>query len=218
MSEDDFLHSPPLRSLAPPEQWGWLTRYPPQTYLAGRALLRQGDQGTHVLALVEGLVKVVRTEPDGRQRLLGFRGEGEILGEMALQDGSVRMADVWALRDSRAHIVPAQDFRRFVQDNRLARPIFELAWNRMREQAALCEGAVHERLARALLRLVEAAGNGEPHFCLTREELAQHIDVGRKAVSKALEVIGPECVEVGNRRIEVVSVEGLRRKAGYRSV
>ncbi|MFF9501412.1 Crp/Fnr family transcriptional regulator [Streptomyces sp. NPDC014656] len=218
MSEENSLHSPPLRSLVPREEWERLTRYRPQTYLAGRALLRQGDQGTHVLALVEGLVKVVRTEPDGRQRLLGFRGEGEILGEMALQDGSVRMADVWALRDSRAHIVPAQDFRRFVQENRLARPIFELAWNRMREQAALCEGAVHERLARALLRLVEVAGSEESHFCLTREELAQHIDVGRKAVSKALELLGPECVEVGNRRIKVVGAESLRRMVGDRIV
>lgn len=217
MSEDDSLPSAPLCALVPDEEWARLTRYPEQTYLAGRALLRQGDRGTHVLALVDGLVKVVRTEPDGRQRLLGFRGRGEILGEMALQPESVRMADVWALRKSRACIVPAQDFHRFVQEAKLARPIFELAWNRMREQAELCEGAVHERLALALLRLVTAAGEGKQGkhcFSLTREELAQHIDAGRKAVSKALERLGPDCVSVGNRRIEVVSVEGLRKVAG----
>ncbi|MFH8399075.1 MULTISPECIES: Crp/Fnr family transcriptional regulator [Streptomyces] len=214
MSEDDSLPSAPLCALLPDEEWARLARYPEQTYLAGRTLLRQGDPGTHVLALVEGLVKVVRTEPDGRQRVLSFRGRGEILGEMALQPSSVRMADVRALRKSRACIVPAQDFHRFVQENKLARPIFELAWNRMREQVELCEGAVHERLALALLRLVAAAGGGKPCFSLTREELAQHIDVGRKAVSKALERLGPDCVRVGNRRIEVVSVAGLRKAAG----
>lgn len=214
MSEDDSLLSAPLCALVPDEEWGRLTRYPEQTYLAGRTLLRQGDRGTHVLVLVEGLVKVVRTEPDGRQRVLGFRGRGEILGEMALQPKSVRMADVRALRKSRACIVPAQDFHRFIQENKLARTIFELAWNRLREQVELCEGAVHERLARALLRLVAIADGGKPCFSLTREELAQHIDVGRRAVSQALIRLGPECVRVGSRRIEVVSVDGLRKAAG----
>ncbi|MFE3547704.1 Crp/Fnr family transcriptional regulator [Streptomyces kronopolitis] len=209
MSEDYSLSVSPLRDLVPHQEWVGLTCHPSQTYLAGRALLRQGSKGTHVLALVSGLVKVVRTDRDGRQRLLAFRGSGEILGEMALQRGGVRLADVWAMTECRASVVPAIDFQRFVRDYRLAYPLAVMAFNRLREQTEVRDGAVHERLAMALLRLVEVSG-GLRSFSLTREDLAQHIDVGRKAVSKALERLGPDQVKAGKSRIEVISMEGLR--------
>ncbi|WP_369212991.1 Crp/Fnr family transcriptional regulator [Streptomyces flavofungini] len=209
MSEEHSLSVAPLRDLVSHEEWADLTRYQVQTYLAGRALLRQGERAAHVLVLVSGLVKVVRVDRDGRQRLLAFRGPGEILGEMALQCGAVRLAYVWAMSDCKAAVVPAEEFRRFVREHRLAYPLAVMASHRLREQTEVHDGAVHERLAVTLLRLVEISG-GLHSFSLTREDLAQHIDVGRKAVSKALERLGPGRVRAGKSRIEVVSVEGLR--------
>ncbi|MFJ6820134.1 Crp/Fnr family transcriptional regulator [Streptomyces niveus] len=209
MSEDNSLALSPLRALVPHEEWVELTQYPNQTYLAGRALLHQGEEGTHVLALVSGLVKVVRTDRDGRQRLLAFRGPGEILGEMAVQGVGVRMASVWAISKCKAAVVRGEEFRRFVDSRRLAYPLAVMASRRLLEQTEIHDGAVHERLAVALLRLVEVSG-GERSFDLTREDLAQHIGVGRKAVSKALERLGPDRVEAGKRRIEVTGLEGLR--------
>ncbi|MEV0120511.1 Crp/Fnr family transcriptional regulator [Streptomyces sp. NPDC050703] len=209
MSEDHHLSVPPLRALVSCEEWAGLTRYRIQTYLPGRALLRQGERATHVLVLVSGLVKVVRVDRDGRQRLLAFRGPGEILGEMALQCGGVRLAYVWAMNECKASVVPAVEFQHFVHEHRLAYPLAVMASSRLREQTEVHDGAVHERLAVALLRLVEVSG-GLRSFSLTREDLAQHIDVGRKAVSKALDQLGPGRVRAGKSRIEVISVEGLR--------
>ncbi|MBM7168982.1 Crp/Fnr family transcriptional regulator [Streptomyces sp. G44] len=213
MSEGRSLLASPLRALVPHKEWEGLMCYRAQTYLAGRALLRQGDEASHVLVLVSGLVKVVRTDRDGRQRLLAFRGSGEILGEMALQCGAVRLAHVWAMSECKAAVVPAEEFQRFVHEHRLAYPLAVMASNRLREQTEVHDGAVHERLAMALLRLVEVSG-GLRSFSLTREDLAQHIDVGRKAVTKALARLGPERVKAGKSRIEVVSVEGLRETVG----
>ncbi|MFC9230806.1 Crp/Fnr family transcriptional regulator [Streptomyces decoyicus] len=216
MSEDYSLSVSPLRALVPHKEWAGLTCYPSQTYLSGRALLRQGSKGTHVLALVSGLVKVVRTHRDGRQRLLAFRGPGEILGEMALQGVGVRLADVWAMSECKASIVPAGEFQRFVSEHQLAYPLAVMAFNRLREQTEVHDGAVHERLALALLRLVEVSG-GLRSFSLTREDLAQHIDVGRKAVSKALERLGPDQVKARKSRIDVINVEGLRETISDRT-
>ncbi|MGA4846092.1 Crp/Fnr family transcriptional regulator [Streptomyces sp. G5(2025)] len=209
MSEDHSLPASPLRALVPHKEWEGLVCYRAQTYLAGRALLRQGEAATHVLVLVSGLVKVVRTDRDGRRRLLAFRGPGEILGEMALQCGAVRLAHVWAMSKCKASVVPAEEFQRFVREHRLALPLAVMASDRLREHTEAHDGAVHERLAMALLRLVEVSG-GEDSFSLTREDLAQHIDVGRRAVSQALKLLGPGRVKAGKSRIDVVSVEGLR--------
>lgn len=210
MSEDRIFLARALRDLVSNEAWAGLTRYGPWTYASGRTLLRQGTEGTHVLALISGMVKVVRTDRDGRQRLLAFRGPGEILGEMALQHGGERLADVRTMSKCKAAVVPAEDFHRFVRQHQLAYPLAMLASSRLREQTEAYDGAVHERLAMALLRLVEASG-GMRSFSLTREELAQHIGVGRNSVSKALTHLGPGQVKAAKSRIDVTSVEDLRK-------
>ncbi|UUU20289.1 Crp/Fnr family transcriptional regulator [Streptomyces sp. DSM 40750] len=216
MSEDRAFSVRPLRDLVSDEAWAGLTRYPSRPYPSSTTLLRQGTQGTHVLALISGMVKVVRTDRDGRQRLLAFRGPGEILGEMALQHGGERLADVRTISTCKASVVPAEDFRRFVRDHQLADPLAVLASSRLREQTEVFDGAVHERLAMALLRLVEVSG-GERSFSLTREDLAQHIGVSRDTVSKALTQLGPGRVEFARNRIQVTSVEALRRTLGLSS-
>lgn len=209
MTEDHVCSVRALRDLVPAAAWEGLTRYPSRTYPADQTLLRQGAEGTHVLALTDGMVKVVRRDRDGRQRLLAFRGPGEILGEMALQDGGLRLADVRAMSRCTASVVFAEDFHRFVLRHELAYPLAALASRRLREQTEASDGAVHERLAMALLRLVEVSG-GTRSFSLTRQELAQHIGVGRNSVSKALARLGPDVVNATKSRIDVTSVEGLR--------
>lgn len=116
----------------------------------------------------------------------------------------------------KASVVPAEDFRRFVCDHQLADPLAVLASSRLLEQTEIFDGAVHERLAKALLRLVEVSG-GERSFSLTREDLAQHIGVSRDTVSKALTQLGPGQVEFARNRIQVTGVEALRRTLGLSS-
>ncbi|MEU6863848.1 Crp/Fnr family transcriptional regulator [Streptomyces sp. NPDC046876] len=209
MSEHRFRSVPVLRDLVPEEAWAGLARYPLQTYPRGRTLLRQGPGGKHVLALVSGMVKVVRTGRDGKERLLAFRGPGEILGEMAVEHDGERLADVRAMSMCKAFVVFNDDFRSFVQEHQLAYPLAVVAASRLREQTEACDGAVHERLAKALIRLVEVSG-GVDSFTLTRPELAQHIGVGRNAVSEALKRLGPGRVSATKSRIKVIDVTALK--------
>ncbi|MDT0449911.1 Crp/Fnr family transcriptional regulator [Streptomyces hesseae] len=208
MNEDRDFSVRSLRNLVPYEAWAELTRQP-KPYASDQTLLRQGDGGTHVLALTKGLVKVVRRDRDGRERLLAFRGPGEILGEMAIQCEGERLADVRTMTKCEASLILAEDFQRFVREHQLAHPLAVLASTRLREQTEIHDGAVHERLALALIRLVEVSG--VQSFSLTREELAQHIGVGRRSVSEALKLLGPGRVEAAKSRVSVISVESLRK-------
>ncbi|OUD04504.1 Crp/Fnr family transcriptional regulator [Streptomyces swartbergensis] len=217
MSEDRTPLVLPFRALVSRAEWDRLTAYRLQTYLPGAALLTQGDPGTHVLALESGLVKVVRVDRDGRRRLLAFRGAGDIVGEMAVQCGGTRTASVWAMSMCKAAVVFAEDFRRLLQCSELAGRLAVMASHRLWEQTEIHDGAVHERLALTLLRLVDSSdkrdpsGRRAPTFSLTRDDLAQHLNVGRKAVSKALEELGADTVEAGKCRITVVNEDNLRR-------
>jgi CRP-like cAMP-binding protein len=152
------------------------------------------------------LVKVVRVDRDGRRRLLAFRGAGEILGEMAVQCGGIRTASVWAMSICKASVVLAEDFRRLVQRPELAGRLAVMASHRLWEQTEIHDGTVSERLA-----LADPSGGRTPTFSLTRDDLAQHLNVGRKAVTKALEELGADTVRAGKSRITVVDEDNLRR-------
>ncbi|WP_069741320.1 Crp/Fnr family transcriptional regulator [Streptomyces sp. EN23] len=210
MSERSSSLASSLRELVSDEVWAKLTAYPVTHRRAGETLLKQGDPGTEVIVLVDGLVKIVHADRNGNKRLLAFRGPGEILGEMALQSGDVRLAHVEAMSSCKFSRILAVDFHRLVRDHRLAGALAALTARRLREQTEVYDGDVLERLIMALLRLVEVSG-GARSFSLIRDELAQHIGVGRKSVSKALVELGPGLVQMGRGRVRVVDVEGLRK-------
>ncbi|MGW7793374.1 Crp/Fnr family transcriptional regulator [Streptomyces tricolor] len=196
-----------LRDLVPGEAWDQLTSGRRRTHPAGTTLLRQGDTGTHVLALVRGLVKVVRRDIDGRERLLSFRGPGEVLGEIAVQNGRTRLADVQTMRECEVASIPASVFESFVVRHDLPGRLACLANDRLWEQTEAGEGDLDQRLAGVLLRLVSMSEDRV--FRLTRTELAQHLGAGRNSVSDALRRLGPRCVRADKTCIEVVDERRL---------
>ena len=72
----------------------------PVTVAAGETLIREGDVGDSMYAILDGEFEVI--QGSGQQELiLGRRGSGEVIGEMALVQRAPRNATVRALRESR---------------------------------------------------------------------------------------------------------------------
>ena len=67
---------------------------------SGQALFRQGDSGEHAYVVVNGRLRVVGLDADGRERVLEEVGRGGAVGEVALLTGEPRSASVYAVRDS----------------------------------------------------------------------------------------------------------------------
>src|SRR3546814_3289622 len=68
-------------------------------YPAGSTIVRKGDAGDSMLALVGGRVKICSTSPDGKELLLNIMKPGDIFGEISLLDGHPRTAEAVALDD-----------------------------------------------------------------------------------------------------------------------
>src|ERR1700761_7655367 len=99
----------------------------------GETLLRQGDPGTHVLALLAGRVKIIRNSPDGDVLVLAIRGAGEVLGEMAVLGLAGRSATVIAVDRCRAKAIPTDRFRQLMRSEDLAGEFFRHAMDRIQE-------------------------------------------------------------------------------------
>ncbi|MBZ4323609.1 Crp/Fnr family transcriptional regulator [Streptomyces huiliensis] len=186
---------------------------------AGDTLLRQGDTGTHVLALVAGVVKVIRVERDGRVRVLAFRGAGDVVGEAAvLEEGERRLASVTAIGDVTAVVVEERRFRAFVARHGLSPVLTRHALTRLRQSDRARGGCCsRERVAQALLALAEAAYGGRvgdgTHLSVTRAELAQYLGVSRNTVSAALREIGDRVVGAERGGVVVHDLNALRTVA-----
>ncbi|MGI5341302.1 Crp/Fnr family transcriptional regulator [Streptomyces sp. CA-181903] len=186
---------------------------------AGETLLRQGDTGTHVLALVEGVVKVSRVERDGRIRVLAFRGAGDVVGEAAvLEESERRLASVSAIGDVTVVVVEGRRFRCFVERHDLSPVLTRHALTRLRQSDRARGGCCsRERVAQALLALAEAAYGGRTgpgtYLSVTRAELAQYLGVSRNTVSAALRGIGDRVVGAERGGVVVHDLDALRAAA-----
>ncbi len=72
---------------------------------AGRVLMRQGETGAELFAIVDGSARVER---DGRP--LPDCGPGSVIGEIALIDGGPRTATVTLTTPSRLLVLSRRDF------------------------------------------------------------------------------------------------------------
>ncbi|MER6910426.1 Crp/Fnr family transcriptional regulator [Streptomyces sp. NPDC000594] len=191
-----------------------------RSHPAGTVLLRQGEPGTHVLAVLGGVVKVVREE-HGAATLLAFRGPGELLGEVAVLDDQLRSATVQAISRCAVGVVTKDRFLDFAAERNLFPVLVRYALTRLRESdQARGAGDVVARLATTLVALADMAGpgTGTPagplELALTRQELGRHLGLSRNTVTAALATLEPLGVHPARGRILVTDLAALRRTAG----
>ncbi|WP_406138350.1 Crp/Fnr family transcriptional regulator [Streptomyces sp. NBC_01089] len=191
-----------------------------RTYRERSVMLRQGSAGTHLLALTDGLAKVVCREPGGVVTWLAFRGPGDLLGEVSVFNGTSRTAEVVALTPCTTVVLEAERFRRFVEQRGLVMDLMRQALSRLREsdaqRTALLTLPLVVRLARVLLRLAELTSPGEESDVirltgLSQEEIAQATGVTRNAVITGLQRLrGSGAVETARRVIIIKDMRVLR--------
>ncbi|MFK4226438.1 Crp/Fnr family transcriptional regulator [Streptomyces sp. NPDC019890] len=213
-------------------------------YRAQEIVLRENEYGTAVYVLLEGWAIVsTATERASSRLILALRGPGELVGEMAMLDGSTRSATIGALGPLRALTVSEDRFRRFVMRNPQANGLVmaQLAArlrNADAERRSLSSLTVLQRLADRLLELAEleravpqglgaAAASrmtGEHDTGAVLVDLAQHdladaLGATREAVAKALRLLREaDVVRTRTRRIELADRKVLELLAAGGSV
>ncbi|WP_173264390.1 Crp/Fnr family transcriptional regulator [Streptomyces pacificus] len=191
-------------------------------YAANVHLLTEGDRSRHVVIILRGWVTVsVSTDRGNTRLILGLRGPGELLGEMAALDSHPRSATVRALGPIEAQVIDGDTFRRFLAMNpRVGSLVMRQLTSRLRsadqERSALASLTVLQRLAGRLdeLSRVEPSGpyagaGGRPRpgvvVHLAQDELAATIGATREAVAKALRLLRTQqVVRTGNRLVEIL--------------
>jgi CRP/FNR family cyclic AMP-dependent transcriptional regulator len=83
-----------------------------RNYSAGSKLIKQGDTGVGLYIITDGTVRITKeTDPDKAELDLGTVGPGNVLGEMSLLDDLPRSANVTAVSEVTALLLPVWEFR-----------------------------------------------------------------------------------------------------------
>ncbi|WP_328423216.1 Crp/Fnr family transcriptional regulator [Streptomyces sp. NBC_00443] len=198
-----------------------------KNFPADAHLLTEGDRSSHVVIIIRGWVTVsVVTDRGATRLILGLRGPGELLGEMAALDPHPRSATVRALGAIEAQVISGDAFRRFLALHpRVSGLVIRQLTFRLRsadqERSALASLTVLQRLASRLIELSGAepagpytpSGSGPssdpsasgPVVHLAQDELAATIGATREAVAKALRLLRTQhIVRTGNRMVEIL--------------
>lgn len=169
-----------------------------RTYRKGSVLFLDGDDAGDVLLIQSGQIKLTVSSQDGREVLLGVRGAGEIIGEMALIDSSPRSASAFALTTpTDVLVITVRDFKRLVDTEfGFTRGLLDEMVRKIRDstmhQLELGLDDVAGRVARRLNELSQRFGvdqdDGSVAFKspITQQELADWSGVSRQAVVKEL--------------------------------
>jgi CRP/FNR family cyclic AMP-dependent transcriptional regulator len=168
-----------------------LVRYPART-----VLFRKGDPGTHMVVVVRGRIKVCTHSEDGKELVLNLINPGEVVGEIALLDGSDRTADAVTLTDSDLLILERRDFIPFLQRHPdSCMRLFAVLCERLRKTSELLEEALFlegsSRLAKRLVHLAEifgkpVSGGVKIDISLSQQQLGNMVGMSRESMNKQL--------------------------------
>ena len=164
----------------------------------GTTIFQKGDEGSSMMAVLRGRVRVSSVSADGREVTLNVINPGEIFGEVALLDGKSRSADASAIEETELLVLERRSFLPFIRENEdLQLRLIAVLCERLRRTSMALEGIalfdLPARMARLLVRLGEDHGRPTPdglriELKLSQREISNLVASTRESVNKQLKV------------------------------
>ncbi len=155
-------------------------------------IIGAGDPTDSLYIVINGRLKVLMSDEQGREVILSILGPGEFFGEMGLLDDSPRSASVVTLEACELLSISKTDFKRSLAENfDLSLAVMRGLVKRLREAdqkiGSLALMDVYGRVARLLLQMSDDV-NGEKVVVkkLSKQDIAKMIGASREMVSRVM--------------------------------
>jgi CRP/FNR family cyclic AMP-dependent transcriptional regulator len=192
----------------------------------GQALFTEGDRAERVFLIDSGRVMISCMSAEGREIVLGLRGDGDIIGELSTLDGEARSATALAIDDVETIMASGTVLTRALDNAGAARELIQILAVRLRDadrkrlQFATLDtlGRVAERLLELSERFGQEADGGiVVELPFSQEQLASWCGASREATVKALATLRSlNCISTGRQSLVIHDMEALRGHAQQR--
>lgn len=186
----DALPESELRELA--------TRVHRSQHEAGETIFRKGDEGSGMMVVLRGRVKITSVGASGSEVILNVIEPGQVFGEMTLVDGEPRSADAVAAKPSELITVWRRDFLPMLsRQPEAALEMMQVLSRRLRHTTQFVEAAIFldvpARLLNRIRFLAENYGQRDPktgtiriEHDFTQQDLADSVGVTRVSINRQL--------------------------------
>jgi CRP-like cAMP-binding protein len=206
-------------ALSEGELQGLAQRAVEKRFAADEVLFWEGEACVGIFLIIEGVVKIFRTSPSGREVMLSIETAPATVAELPLFDGGPYPASVRVVEPVVALFVNKSDFQQFCRQNPdVALKVLAVVGRRLRQLVGLVEsmtfGSVTQRLARLLLDASKEAGADMFDLPATHQELASRLGTVREVVSRNLGRFRAQgLILVHDRHVEIINRTGLQQEA-----
>lgn len=191
-------------------------------YKKGELLFNESAIPLGVYCIMSGVIKLVRTNHDGKEQILRFAQPGDVLGYRALIADEPLVSSAVCLEDTIACFIPKQFFLNVVDENTaISKDLMkalshELGVVEERVQS-LAQKSVRERLAETILFLHATfkSNNLEEDLIaitLPREDIANIVGTATETVIRLLsEFKSDKLIELDGKKIRILEKAKLEK-------
>jgi CRP-like cAMP-binding protein len=184
----------------------------------GELLLSEGDKADRLFFVVEGVVKVFKTSPDGKEQILRIIRPGESFNDVPVLDGGLSLVSAAAMGPVVLYAIKKTDMEALLRERTLiAFNVIRVLSQRVIELISLVEDLsfrhVTGRVAKMLLEYAGDKEGARPH--LTQQEMAAVIGTAREMVGRSLKSLESEgAIRMERNQIVITDQKALMATAG----
>lgn len=214
MTSTDFLKRLPYFAALTAGQMEEVLRQTKELAFArGELVFLEGEACQGLYVVKSGRVRVFKSSPEGREKVLLVAGPGDSFNDVPVFDGGPNPASGAAIEDSVLYLVPKKALLSLLDGCPPAIAILKLMATRLRHLTAMVEDlsfrTVVSRVAKLLLDT--AVVEGGPTHRFTQDEMAAMVGSVRDVIGRALKLLQKEgAIKLEGRRILVIDADKLR--------
>ena len=189
-------------------------------FAAGELLFSEGEACEGLYVVAAGRVRIFKTSPTGRERILTVEGPGNSIAELPVFDGGLYPASAAAVEESQLLFVSRNDFRACCLEHpEVSLKVLQMVGTRLRRLVSIIEElsftTLRHRLIAWLMREAQAHGHATPQgtafeLGMSHQEIAAHIGTVRELVSRNMARLQAEgLIHVQGREITISNLEAL---------
>lgn len=189
-------------------------------YRRGDVLYQEGNRISGFYCIHKGIIKVFKTGFDGKEQIIRFAKEGEIIAYRSVLSNEPACTSAKVIEDCQVCFIPSEILVTLIKANSaFSLELLKLACHELGEANSfitdIAQKTVRERLAEILLLLMNDFGLDEHNnleISLTREELANIVGTATESVIRLLsEFKSDKLVELNGRKIRILNRKGLEK-------
>ncbi len=195
------------------------------TFKKDDVIIFESQEGNSVYVILEGMVKISRTNEEHKEVILAILGEKEFFGEMSVLDGATRSADAVALTRVRVLRIDGKVFLDFIEKHpKFALSLLRELVSRLRKtdsqiKSISLDDAVG-KVASVIVRLAHDVGRVrkgrvEIENFASQQEIANYAATSRETISRVLAMFEREgLIERDVNKIIINNFEEFKQKFG----